>query len=117
MSGGFCSNCHEEVFIAEQYGELGMKMPLIIAQRADEQICDPGRIKQAERIRRQEAKARARASDTFWSLKQAANAPLHADVGSATSSASLAATSAIVFSEVSRPFRDASMGLTSRRAS
>jgi hypothetical protein len=35
----------------------------------------------------------------------------------ATSSASLAATFAIGFSAVSRPVREASMGLTSRRAS
>jgi hypothetical protein len=37
--------------------------------------------------------------------------------GGATNSASLAATFAIVFSAVFSPFRDASMGLTSRRAS
>ncbi len=27
MSGGFCTNCDEEVFIADQYHELGMPLP------------------------------------------------------------------------------------------
>jgi hypothetical protein len=44
MSGGFCSNCHEEVFIAEQYSDLGMDVPEAIAQAASEQMSDPGRM-------------------------------------------------------------------------
>lgn len=27
MSGGFCTNCDEEVFIANQYRELDMPLP------------------------------------------------------------------------------------------
>lgn len=66
MSGGFCSNCHEEVFIAAQYSELGMDVPHSISQKADEQINDPDRIEQAAKIRRYEAEARENASAEFW---------------------------------------------------
>ena len=65
MVSGFCSNCHEEVFIADQYSELGMDVPLSIAQKADEQINDTDRIEQAAKVRRQEARIRARASAEF----------------------------------------------------
>jgi hypothetical protein len=61
-----CSNCHEEVFIAEQYSEMGMDVPLSIAQKASEQMNDPDRMRQADKTRRQEAAARARASAEFW---------------------------------------------------
>ena len=27
MYNGVCTNCHEEMYIAEQYNELGMDMP------------------------------------------------------------------------------------------
>lgn len=66
MSGGFCSNCHEEVFIAEQYSETRMDVPVSIAQKASEQINDPDRMRQAVKIQRQEAEARTRASVEFW---------------------------------------------------
>ena len=36
--GGHCINCHEEVFIAEQYRELGMDVPELIEQKESEQI-------------------------------------------------------------------------------
>ena len=55
MSGGFCSNCHEEVFIAEQYSEMGMEVPPSIAQKASEQMNDPDRLRHAEKIRWQES--------------------------------------------------------------
>jgi hypothetical protein len=58
MSGGFCSNCHEEVFIAEQYSEQGMEVPEAIAKKASEQIDDENRIEQANKIRKSEAKKR-----------------------------------------------------------
>ncbi len=58
MSGGFCSNCHEEVFIAEQYSELGEEIPIEIAKKANEQISDPDRIIQAEKIRKSETRKR-----------------------------------------------------------
>jgi hypothetical protein len=66
MSGGFCSNCHEEIFIAEQYGELGMDVPQTIAHKASEHINDPDRVRQAEKIRQQEERAREEASEDFW---------------------------------------------------
>lgn len=37
MSGGFCTWCDEEVFIEEQYQELGEKVPEIIATKSAEQ--------------------------------------------------------------------------------
>jgi len=46
MSGGFCSNCHEEVFIAEQYAELGEDCPVSIHNKAVEHMNDKDRIKQ-----------------------------------------------------------------------
>lgn len=58
MSGGFCSNCHEEVFIAEQYSDLGEEVPLSIAQKASEHINNENRIEQADRIRNSEAQGR-----------------------------------------------------------
>jgi len=51
MSGGFCSNCHEEVFIAEQYIELGEDVPLSINNKANEHINNKSRIEQAEQQR------------------------------------------------------------------
>ncbi len=66
MSSGFCSNCHEEVFIAEQYSEMGMDVPGSIAEKASEQMNDPNRMRQAEKILRQEAEAKTRASAEFW---------------------------------------------------
>ena len=60
MSGGFCSNCHEEVFIAEQYSELGEEVPVAIAARASEHMSDPNRLKQAKEIRNAEAQQRER---------------------------------------------------------
>ena len=66
MSGGFCSNCHEEVFIAEQYSELGMDVPLSIAQKADEQINDPDRIEQAAKMRNAEQSKREKDAADFW---------------------------------------------------
>jgi hypothetical protein len=45
MSGGFCSNCHEEVFIAEQYSDLGEECPASIHNRAAEHIKNKERIK------------------------------------------------------------------------
>ena len=56
MSGGFCSNCHEEVFIAEQYSELGQDVPESIAKKASEQIDDPDRIDMVDRMRKSESK-------------------------------------------------------------
>jgi hypothetical protein len=66
MDGGFCSNCHEEVFIAEQYSQLGMDVPETIARAASEQMNDPDRMRQAEKIRQREAAAREKASSEFW---------------------------------------------------
>jgi hypothetical protein len=34
---GFCTNCHEEVYIEEQYYELGEGCPDIIYEKAQEQ--------------------------------------------------------------------------------
>jgi hypothetical protein len=43
MSGGFCPNCNEEVFIAEQYRELGKEVPETIANKEAEHIQNPAR--------------------------------------------------------------------------
>ncbi len=51
MSGGFCSNCHEEVFIAEQYSDLGEDIPLSIHEKMVEHINDENRIEQAKKFR------------------------------------------------------------------
>ena len=55
MSGGFCSNCHEEVFIAEQYSELGEEVPAPIMVKANEQINDPQRIENVRKLRELES--------------------------------------------------------------
>jgi len=39
--GGHCVNCHEEVFIAEQYEDLRQPVPASIADKAREQECNP----------------------------------------------------------------------------
>lgn len=56
MSGGFCSNCHEEVYIVEQCSEMGIEISPEIHNKANEHINNPNRIKQAKKIREQEAK-------------------------------------------------------------
>lgn len=38
--GGHCTNCHAETFIAEQYRELGEKVPESIAKKEAEQSYD-----------------------------------------------------------------------------
>ena len=38
MYGGYCVNCDEEHFIADQYRELGESVPLSIAELEGEQI-------------------------------------------------------------------------------
>jgi hypothetical protein len=37
MYSGFCTNCHEEVYIEEQYYDLGMACPESIYEKAKEQ--------------------------------------------------------------------------------
>ena len=37
LSGGFCPNCHEETFIAEQYRDLGKEVPEGIVKKEAEQ--------------------------------------------------------------------------------
>ena len=66
MSGGFCSNCHEEVFIAEQYSDLGMDIPVSIAQKAAEQINDKNRQATAKKIRDKEAENRQQEYNNFY---------------------------------------------------
>ena len=66
MDGGFCSNCHEEVFIAEQYAEMGMDTPPTILEKVSEHINDPDRVRQAEYIRNVEQRAREKATEEFW---------------------------------------------------
>ena len=66
MSRGFCSNCHEEVFIAEQYSQMGEDVPVVIAEAASRHIGDPDRQKQAAKIRKAEAAERERAEKEFW---------------------------------------------------
>ena len=66
MEGGFCSNCHEEVFIAEQYSELGEEVPLIIAQKASEHIDNPERKKAAKKVREKEASIRAEEHRSYF---------------------------------------------------
>ena len=39
--GGHCVNCHEEVFIAQQYRELGEPVPQSISDKEGEQIYKP----------------------------------------------------------------------------
>ena len=66
MDGGFCSNCHEEVFIAEQYSELGQDVPPSIMQKVNEHINDDSRIKQVNKIRKAETlKIRKEHFETF----------------------------------------------------
>jgi hypothetical protein len=43
MDGGFCTNCNEEVFIAEQYRELNEPVPESILQKEEEQVANPAR--------------------------------------------------------------------------
>ena len=38
MDGGFCTNCHEEIFIQEQYSDLGEEVPVSIVNKATEHI-------------------------------------------------------------------------------
>ena len=40
ISDGYCVNCQEEVFIAEQYRELGMEVPKSIEEKESQQIYD-----------------------------------------------------------------------------
>ena len=56
MDGGFCTNCHEEVFIEQQYSELHEEVPVSIAKKVSEHTSSPSRIKQAKKIREKEAK-------------------------------------------------------------
>lgn len=56
MSGGFCSNCHEEVFIVEQYSELGEDVPTSIQNKANEHINSEDRIKLVKKQRAAESK-------------------------------------------------------------
>ncbi len=66
MSGGFCSNCHEEVFIEAQYSEQGMEVPESIAKKASEQINDKNRIKQANKIRKVEEQKRLKERQEYF---------------------------------------------------
>lgn len=34
MFGGFCTNCHEEVYIEEQYFDIGEAAPIAISEKA-----------------------------------------------------------------------------------
>lgn len=66
MSGGFCPNCHEEVFIVEQYSDLDMELPELIAKKASEQINDKERQDNAKKIREQEAQKRRQEHYDFY---------------------------------------------------
>ena len=37
MFNGFCTNCHEEVYIEEQYYDIGEAAPISIHEKAKEQ--------------------------------------------------------------------------------
>jgi len=54
MDGGFCTNCHEEVFIEEQYTELHEEVPISIAKKSSEHINNPERQKRAKKMRQKE---------------------------------------------------------------
>lgn len=41
MSKGYCPNCNEEVFIEEQYEELGLPVPIRIIEAAANQRENP----------------------------------------------------------------------------
>jgi hypothetical protein len=41
MYNGFCTNCNEEVFIAEQYRDLGDPIPEMIQQKEKEHLANP----------------------------------------------------------------------------
>lgn len=43
MNRGFCPNCNEEVFIAEQYRELGESVPDQIAEKEFEHLNNPSK--------------------------------------------------------------------------
>lgn len=43
MSGGFCTWCNEEVFIAEQYQEIGEEVPEAISKKEAEQRANPAK--------------------------------------------------------------------------
>lgn len=43
MYGGFCSNCNEEVFIADQYREQNEPVPESIAKKEAEHIANPAK--------------------------------------------------------------------------
>ena len=44
ISGGHCVYCHEEVFIEQQYVDLGEDVPEIIEQKAVQQEAHPSRV-------------------------------------------------------------------------
>lgn len=66
MDGGFCLNCHEEVFIAEQYSELGEDVPLSIAKKVVEHTDNPERKKQAKKIRKADVQRRTRERKEYF---------------------------------------------------
>lgn len=45
IAGGHCVNCHEEVFIAQQYRDLGMEVPKSIEEKEMEQCYGEGKDK------------------------------------------------------------------------
>lgn len=51
MSGGFCSNCHEEVFIVAQNSEMGIESSAELHQAANAHINDKDRQKTAKKQR------------------------------------------------------------------
>ena len=60
MSGGFCSNCHEEVFIVKQYADQGMDCPSSINNKANEHINNKERRELARHERNKEHNERRR---------------------------------------------------------
>lgn len=41
MYGGFCPNCNEEVFIAQQYREEGIPIPASLSAKVYEHVNNP----------------------------------------------------------------------------
>jgi len=66
INGGFCSNCHEEVFIAEQYSDLGEDVPSSINSKANEHINNEDRIKRHKKQLKTENEVRRKENFDYF---------------------------------------------------
>ena len=76
MSGGFCSNCHEEVFIAEQYADLGMDCPSSINEKANEHINNEDRQDTAKNERNKKHNAQRKEEIDYFGETKLSKMPI-----------------------------------------